>query len=59
MKKAILSMKINVSDDFECGNCKKCPLHSEEYFDNHIATETTISCTVGFTSYNCPLDVEI
>ena len=58
MKKATLLMKINVCDDFECGNCEKCPLHQESYFDNHMASGTTISCKIGFKDYNCPLIVD-
>lgn len=58
MKKAHLSIEINVSDDFECGNCSKCPLRSESYFDNHMATQTIISCKIGFTDFNCPIITE-
>ena len=57
MKKAIINIKINVPDDFECGDCEKCPLAIESYYDNHYIAETRISCPLEFNKSTCPLEV--
>lgn len=58
MKKAKVNMTINVSDDFEVGECAKCPIHSESCFSTHIYSETKISCLLNCTPVNCPITIE-
>ena len=59
MKKVRLDIKLNVPDDFECGDCKKCPLRNEEYEEYYPGTgHTTISCTIGFNEGTCPIEVQ-
>lgn len=59
MKKVRLDIKLNVPDDFECGDCKKCPLRKEKYREEVPGTgRTTISCKLGFSEGTCPIEVE-
>ena len=56
MKKVLLSIKINAPDDFQCGDCKKCPIHQESYFSTHFYEETKVSCPLGYNKTTCPLE---
>lgn len=55
--KANINIQINVPNDFECGQCEKCPLACKSYFENHYVEET-ISCKLGYTSITCPIVIE-
>ncbi len=56
MMKARIDIKINVPDNFKCGECKKCPIHQETYFSTHQYEETKINCPLGYNSVSCPLE---
>lgn len=55
--KVKLSVLLNAPNDFTCGDCKKCPIHKESYYDNHYSARTTISCLLGYNAVNCPLEI--
>ena len=58
MKKAILNMMLNVKDDFEPGDCKNCPIHTESYFDTHFSCKTRISCPLSCMYATCPIEMD-
>lgn len=58
MKKAMLSIIINVSDNFECGSCSMCPLCSTSIFDNTMVVQSNTECKIGFQKFNCPIIVD-
>ncbi len=59
MKKARLDIIINVPDDFQCGDCKNCPLRSEGYtYYDLYETRTEISCKLGFNKIICPITIK-
>lgn len=55
--KAKLNVLINVPDDFECGDCKNCPIHQENYINSYQCRESKISCPLGFNHISCPIEV--
>lgn len=58
MKQANLIAILNVPDDFETGECTKCPLCAKSYFENHQYMEEMVDCRIGFTPLTCPLIVK-
>lgn len=58
MKKAFIKMSINVPDDFKIGDCKKCPLLGETYYDNHCYVQASTFCNLGLPSQLCPMEME-
>ena len=59
MKKARLDIRINVPDNFKCGDCKICPLREESYTDNHYSVTTTVLCKIGYNEVTCPIITEV
>ncbi len=57
MKKAFIKISVNVPDDFKTGDCKKCPLCGETYYDNHYVQISTF-CKLGLPSQFCPIEME-
>lgn len=57
MKKAILNVKLNVPNDFECGNCKRCPLSSLSYYDDFYTHTEEYVCKIGYNETTCPLEL--
>lgn len=58
MKQATLIAILNIPDDYETGNCLKCPLCVKSYFENQQYIDEKFSCKLEFTSLNCPLTVK-
>lgn len=59
MKTADVSFKMLVPDDFEPGQCKKCPLKLVEGHETANRTwEETVSCRVGLNKIHCPIRME-
>ena len=56
MKKMTLNIKINVPDDFECGNCKKCPLSAKSGVDYPGYVDEKYICKIGYDKVVCPLE---
>ncbi len=52
-----LTAILNAPDDFRCGECNKCPIHTESYFSTHQYTETKVNCPLGYTSVSCPIEI--
>ena len=50
MKKMYVEMKILVPDDFEAGDCDKCPYQDLNYARYDV-------CRLGFSAPVCPLEV--
>ena len=58
MKKAILNIKINVPDDFNIGNCDKCPLNVKSSCESFPGCYwEKVDCKFGFNEVTCPLEV--
>ena len=36
--KVRLNVVLNAPDDYSCGDCNKCPIHTESYFSTHQYT---------------------
>ena len=56
MKQAIVKFNINVPDDFEIGECKKCPFHSTstiEHYAGHY--EEKSYCNLKHNATTCPI----
>lgn len=49
-----LFMQFNAPDDYEPGDCQKCPFASQSYYENHQYVEEKLSCIVGYTPITCP-----
>lgn len=58
MKKVTLNIKINVPNDFECGDCKRCPLVSKSSIDYPGGVYDEYNCKIGFSKITCPLEKE-
>lgn len=59
MKKAFATIQIKVPNNFDAGECERCPLREEEDFYEHPCyTSTKITCGIGYTSKTCPLEFE-
>lgn len=59
MKKATISVKLNVSDDYEIGDCKRCPISIKEYKEySYCLGETVYKCPLGYNSAICPIEIE-
>ena len=58
MKKITLNIKINVPNDFECGDCKRCPLVSKSSIDYPGCVYEKYNCKIGFNKITCPLEKE-
>ena len=58
MKKVTLNVKINVPNDFECGDCTRCPLVSKSSTDYHGCVHEEYICKIGFSKITCPLEKE-
>ena len=61
MKKAILNIKINVPDDFNIGECDKCPLsvkNRREWESLPGCYWVDVYCKLGFDEATCPLKVK-
>ena len=59
MKKASLVLDINVPDDYETGDCAKCPLCSKSYYSTYSGdgVSETFSCRIECTRMTCPVVV--
>lgn len=57
MKKATVTFKINVPDDFKVGDCYRCPLCIESTYETHSYSNTSKECSLNFSAITCPLDV--
>lgn len=56
MKQAILTMVLNVPDDFETGKCEKCPLSAKSYYSTGPQyIEEQSYCKVGCVPMTCLL----
>ncbi len=59
MKKAILSVKLNVKDNFEIGDCASCPIVIKEYKEHSYCNGSTICrCPLGYNPSICPMYIE-
>lgn len=59
MKKAILSVKLNVKDNFEIGDCASCPIVIKEYEEYSYCNGVNIfKCPLGYNSAICPMEIE-
>lgn len=59
MKKATVSVKINVADGFEIGDCAKCPIAIKEYKEYSYCNGINIfKCPLGYNSTICPMEIE-
>ena len=59
MKKATVSVKINVADGFEIGDCAKCPIAIKEYKEYSYCNDINIfKCPLGCNSTICPMEIE-
>lgn len=59
MKKATISVKINVADDFEMGDCRKCPIAIKEYKEYSYCSGGYIyRCPLGYNSATCQMEME-
>lgn len=59
MKKATVSVKINVVDGFEIGDCAKCPIAIKEYKEHSYCNGINIfKCPLGYNSAICPMEIE-
>lgn len=58
MKKVTLNIKINVPNDFECGDCKRCPLVSKSSIEYPGYVHEEYFCKMGFSKITCPLEKE-
>lgn len=57
MKKLTLSIKINVPDEFEIGDCEKCPIVLKEYKECAYGQgRYKYKCSLGFKPGICPLE---
>lgn len=59
MKKATLNIQINVPDNFNCGDCNRCPFNVEK--EQILETGQTleyVDCGIGFSHTTCPLEVK-
>lgn len=54
--KVRLNVMLNAPDDFTCGDCKKCPIHTEAHFSTHQYEEVKISCPLGYNPVSCPIE---
>lgn len=56
MKQAMLVMQINVPNDFETGDCKKCPLSVTSYYSTGPQyIEENRTCKISCTPMTCPI----
>lgn len=55
--KVRLNVVLNASDDYSCGDCKKCPMHQESYLSTHQYEELKVYCPLGFNSISCPIEI--
>lgn len=57
MKKMMLSVKLNAPDDFNVGDCTKCPIsikkNKEVSYNNWVNTYT---CPLGCSKVTCPIE---
>lgn len=59
MKKATISVKINVADDFEMGDCRKCPFVISEYKEySYCIGEYSYKCPLKCNATTCPMEIE-
>lgn len=59
MKKMILNVKINVPDNFECGDCKNCPLSATSTYESYGYIDEKYICKIGYNKTTCPLESEL
>lgn len=57
MSKVRLNVLLNAPNDFECGDCKKCPIHQESRFSTQQYEDVKISCPLGFNHISCPIEL--
>ena len=56
MKQAIVKFNINVPDDFEIGECKKCPFHSTSTIEYYAGCyEEKSYCNLKHNATTCPI----
>lgn len=59
MKKANLSISINVPDNFEPGDCESCPLHFRSSYEYaYQCYEEKIGCKLDLPKHICPISLE-
>lgn len=47
-------LKVNVPDDFEAGDCNRCPFRQEK--ETNYNYDIKVSCSLGFCKSVCPLE---
>jgi len=58
MKKMVLNVKINVPDNFECGDCENCPLSAISTYESYSYIDEKYICKIGYNKPICPLEQE-